>query len=66
MDLSTLEPMALTCPRCGSQVSQRLYGPCADCVTQLHAKFTGVARKIETEDYIPKMNVTPNAVATKE
>ena len=66
MDLSTLEPMAVTCPRCGTDVHQRLYGPCVECVTQLHVKFPGMAREIETEDYVPKMNVTPNAIATKE
>ena len=66
MDLTTLEPMTLTCPRCGASVSQRLYGPCAECVTQLYAKFPGVAREIVSEDYVPKMNVTPNAVATKD
>ena len=66
MDLTTLEPMTVTCPRCGSVVNQRLYGPCAECVDQLYAKFPGVARDIESEDYVPKMNVTPNAVATKD
>ena len=66
MDLATLEPMTVTCPRCEAQVEQRLYGPCASCVAELHAKYPGVAREIETDDYVPKMNVTPNAVATKE
>ena len=66
MDLTTLEPMAVTCPRCGASVTQRLYGPCAECVVQLYAKYPGVAREIESEDYVPKMNVTPNAVATKD
>ncbi len=66
MDLSTLEPMTLTCPRCHTEVQQRLYGPCADCVDQLYDKFQGMAREIESEDYVPKMNVTPNAVASKE
>ena len=66
MNLSTLPPMTVTCPRCTTEVQQRLYGPCASCVTELYAKFPGVAREIATEDYEPKMNVTPNAVATKD
>ena len=66
MDLTALEPLTITCPRCGSSAQQRTYGPCAECVAQLYAKFPGVAREVATEDYIPQMNVTPNAVATKE
>lgn len=66
MDLSTLEPMTVICPRCQTEVQQRLYGPCTECVGQLYEKFPGVARVIESEDYVPKMNVTPNAVASKE
>ena len=66
MNLSTLPPMAVTCPRCATEVQQRLYGPCASCVAELYAKFPGAAREIATEDYEPKMNVTPNAVATKD
>ena len=66
MNLSALEPIAITCPRCGSTSHQRTYGPCAECMAQLYAKFPGVAREVETEDYIPQMNVSPNAVATKD
>ena len=66
MDLSALEPLTITCPRCGREARQRTYGPCGDCISELHAKFDGVARDVETEDYVPKVNVTPNAVATKE
>jgi hypothetical protein len=56
----------ITCPRCGTAVQQRLYGPCASCVTELHAKFDAVARDVEAAEYEPQMNVTPNAVATKD
>jgi len=35
-------------------------------VDALYARFTGEARAVETEEYVPKMNVTPNAVATKD
>ncbi len=66
MNLSTLQPMTVTCPRCSTEVQQRLYGPCTNCVAALYAKFPGVAREMDTSDYVPKMNVTPNAVATKD
>ena len=58
--------LSVTCPRCGSAVEQRFYGPCAGCTAELYAKFAGEARSVETEEYVPKMNVTPNAVATKD
>jgi hypothetical protein len=66
VDLSTLEPLTITCPRCERTVEVRLYGPCPDCVAELHARFDGAARDVEAADYEPKMNVTPNAVATKD
>ena len=56
----------LPCPRCGISREQRFYGPCDRCLEELRAKYAGVARAIETEDYVPKMNVTPNAVALKD
>lgn len=58
--------MTVTCPRCGSSVEQRFYGPCAACVGELHATFDGAARAVEAEEYVPKMNVVPNAIATKD
>jgi hypothetical protein len=60
------ELQTVTCPRCGTEIEQRFYGPCASCVTELHAKYDAVAREVETADYEPQMNVTPNAVATKD
>ncbi|MFA5564711.1 MAG: hypothetical protein WC184_02300 [Acidimicrobiia bacterium] len=54
------------CPRCHNQVSERLYGPCSSCRTELRALLGGEQSELVTEDYIPKMNVTPNAVALKE
>ena len=62
-----LEPVAMTCPRCGHEASERFYGPCSVCRTALRAAHTGEARDdVEVADYEPKMNVTPNAVATKD
>jgi hypothetical protein len=55
-----------TCPRCQSPASARYYGPCETCRSELVAKVGGAARDVELEAYEPKMNVTPNAVATKD
>ena len=63
MDTSLL---SVTCPRCGTAVEQRFYGPCAGCVTELHATYDAVARDVDAVEYVPQMNVTPNAVATKD
>jgi hypothetical protein len=35
-------------------------------VAELTVRFPGVARAVEAEEYTPKMNVTPNAVALKD
>ena len=57
--------MQITCPRCASAVDEEFYGPCRACRTELRA--TGrEARAVDAGDYEPKMNVTPNAVATKD
>lgn len=58
--------LEFTCPRCGAERSEAWYGPCSDCRATLRAEVHGQARAIEAEDYVPKMNVTPNAVATKD
>jgi hypothetical protein len=52
--------------RCGQPARQRFAGPCDRCVTELTARFPGVARQVEAEEYEPKVNVTPNAVALKD
>ena len=54
------------CPRCGRTVEQRFYGPCDDCRSALRDAFRVEGRVIELAEYEPKMNVTPNAVATKD
>jgi hypothetical protein len=56
----------LTCPRCGRDVEERYYGPCAACREELRAAFQREARVVEVAEYEPKINVTPNAVATKD
>ncbi len=55
-----------TCPRCHSTVTARFYGPCDTCRTDLRSTLAGQARVVEVAEYVPKMNVTPNAVAFKD
>lgn len=65
--MSTLDLAGtFTCPRCHTEVSERFYGPCDSCRTELRAALGGDKKQVETGDYVPKMNVTPNAVALKD
>jgi hypothetical protein len=61
-----LDDIEYTCPRCNTSVRQRFYGPCASCRDELRATVAGEARHVEVAEYVPKMNVTPNAVALKD
>lgn len=61
-----MDLLSITCPRCGAALDERFYGPCTSCRTELRAKFTGEGRVVEVAEYVPKMNVTPNAVALKD
>ena len=58
--------MDVTCPRCGNHAEVRFYGPCDDCRTALRDAYRAAGRVIELAEYEPKMNVTPNAIATKD
>jgi hypothetical protein len=58
--------MDVMCPRCGRSAEQRFYGPCDDCRQSLRDAYRAEGRVIELAEYEPKMNVTPNAVATKD
>ena len=60
------QQLEFTCPRCRLEVTEEFYGPCSSCRTTLRVQVGGEAREVESEAYEPKMNVTPNAVATKE
>jgi NMD protein affecting ribosome stability and mRNA decay len=64
--VETPEAIEFTCPRCGRSVRQRFYGPCDDCRSALRDASRVEGRVIEIVEYEPKMNVTPNAVATKD
>jgi hypothetical protein len=60
-----MELLDFACPRCDLPVHEEFYGPCTSCRTALRA--TGIeARGAAAVAYEPKMNVTPNAVATKD
>jgi hypothetical protein len=61
-----MEMLDFTCPRCNLPAAELFYGPCTVCVGQLRAAQALDQRDAEAVDYIPKMNVTPNAVALKE
>ena len=58
--------LTYACPRCAEHVTERFYGPCDACRGVLRATVTGEARAVERQAYEPKMNVTPNAVASKD
>jgi hypothetical protein len=66
LNVDDYEAVETTCLRCGAAARMRFRGPCDACVTELDAKYTGEARAVEAAEYVPKMNVTPNAVALKE
>ncbi|HEY6532443.1 MAG TPA: hypothetical protein VIY72_09075 [Acidimicrobiales bacterium] len=65
-DLHDGDLLDVTCPRCEQVVSERFYGPCERCRGELRASLGGEQREVEAAAYEPKMNVTPNAVATKD
>ncbi len=58
----------LFCPRCGGDLAEsEFYGVCPSCATALRSAYNGSPRSdVEAAAYEPKMNVTPNAVASKE
>ncbi|MGH1492833.1 MAG: hypothetical protein ACRBK7_26135 [Acidimicrobiales bacterium] len=58
--------LSFECPRCATATEGRFYGPCDSCSAELRATYMPEAKDIEAPEYVPKMNVTPNAVATKE
>ena len=68
--MSLTEPVPDTqtfaCPRCSTEVTEAWFGPCTSCRAELRSAYAGLARDVDAVAYEPKMNVTPNAVATKD
>ncbi len=58
--------LEFTCPRCHAATVARFYGPCPACRAALTLTYRREAREVVAEEYVPKMNVTPNAVALKD
>lgn len=65
VDREAFPPEPMPCLRCGKEAPMRFAGPCAECAAELRSKFAAVAKDVDAE-YVPKMNVTPNAVALKD
>ena len=59
----TESPLEFSCPRCLQAVSEAFYGPCCSCRVDLRTTLGGEARQVEAPDDVPKMTVTPTAVA---
>lgn len=67
MDLTKVPAdIDIDCPRCQKPVTVRLYGPCESCCIELRASQAGEKSELVAAEYVPNMNVTPNAVASKE
>ncbi len=59
-------PTSFACPRCGRDVVEEYYGPCARCLGELRLAYQAERTEVTVAEYEPKMNVTPNAVALKD
>jgi hypothetical protein len=66
VNATDVELTDFACPRCQAAVAERFYGPCSTCRDALAASLGGDARDVAVAEYEPKMNVTPNAVASKD
>jgi hypothetical protein len=64
--LNEKELLVYNCPRCNMHTEQRDYGPCFRCIEELRVKMNLEKKNDVAADYIPKMNVVPNAIASKE
>jgi hypothetical protein len=61
-----LTPIDFDCIRCGTTAPMRFRGLCEDCRAAVREGLRRDARAVEVTEYVPKMNVTPNAVALKD
>jgi len=60
------ETTTFACPRCGNEVTERLWGPCPACRAQLVSLMRNEAVATESARFEPAMHVVPNHVATKD
>jgi len=61
-----LAPVDWECLRCGETHPMRFRGVCSRCRDELRTTLAREAKTVDVAEYAPKMNVTPNAVATKD
>ena len=61
-----LAPAEHECFRCRTRAPMRFAGICDGCRAELRAALGNEARAVEAVGYVPKRNVTPNAVALKD
>ena len=66
MGTTGTDPLEFSCPRCDAPVAEMYYGLCTSCCDTLAATLGGEARVVEVAAYEPKVNVTANAVASKD
>jgi len=58
--------ISFECPRCHLAVAEEYYGPCHGCRVELRSTLGGEKRRVDATEYVPKVNVTANAVALKD
>jgi len=66
LDPADFPPEEQRCLRCGVPAPLAFAGTCPACTGELRAAIRGDAREVAGAEYVPKMNVTPNAVALKD
>lgn len=66
----TEETSTFACPRCSAEVTERFWGPCSSCRTELTRSAAAGTQSVdpgfESTKFEPAMHVTPNHVATKD
>jgi hypothetical protein len=65
------DDISFVCPRCHTEVTERLWGPCRGCRHELVATLGGRGPGMVGPDaaparFEPAMHVVPNHVATKD
>lgn len=65
VDPESFPAESMACLRCGAEAMMRFPGPCPACAQELREKYRGEGRVV-VDEYVPKVNVTANAVALKD